>query len=174
MPNPFTMPLRTLNDGAYVQARTWESEYSVKPDFIDPVVNSPLAYHGTVGERFIGDPELPGYVRQGVQEQQANPGQPEPLSNLAPAPGSENLIAPRNAGEIGGTNRLVRFHGPVDAHAPVWSGKNTALRKPVVGNKGPVSGAAVDGATLASQAYFAQQAAYFSQQASDAAMVSAF
>jgi hypothetical protein len=52
-----------------------------------------------------------------------------------------------------------------------WTGKNTALRKPVVGNSGPVGGGR-DNSQIASQAYFASVAARVAQQASDAAMVS--
>lgn len=167
MLNPFSIPLRST-PGA---ARTTElGQDSNRPEFADSVVNSPLPYHGTVGERF--QDANPAYAGEYNPHFLDVPGAPVTPSFLAPAPGSENLTAPRNAGEIGGTNRLFKPSGPVTAEsASGWTGKNTALRKPVVGNSGPVGGGR-DNSQIASQAYFASVAARVAQQASDAAMVS--
>lgn len=167
MLNPFKIPLRST-PGAVNTVELGQD--SNNPEYIDPVVNSPLPYHGTVGERF--QETNPGYAGNYDPHFMDSKGMPEPLSILAPAPGSENLSAPRNAGEIGGSNRLFKPHGPVSAvNQSGWTGKNTALRKPVVGNSGPVGGGR-DNSQIASQAYFASVAARVAQQASDAAMVS--
>jgi hypothetical protein len=140
------------------------------PDYTGSL-NTPLPYHGTTGERFQST--NPGYAGEYHPSFLDNPGPLPAVSHLAPAPGSENLRAPRDSNSKPGTNRLFKPSGPVDGGnaSPGWTGKNAALRTPVVGNSGPVSGGR-DGAQIAAQAYFAAQAAQFSQAASDAAMVS--
>jgi hypothetical protein len=182
MRNPFRTPLATAsiprrevghpNEGfAFPAAGVSESEFETSPEF-DGSTYTPFPYHGTKGERF--QESNPDYADTSNPTFLDNSGIVPSFAQLAPAPGSENLRVARNAGESAGTNRLYQSHGPVDgAAASQWSGENTALRTPVVGNSGPVSGGR-DGANLAATAYFAAQAAQYSQAASDAAMVSAF
>lgn len=127
--------------------------------------------HGTPRDEF--QDTAPAYAGRKNIRFMDSQGVPAPLYNTAPAPGSENLNAPRYEGQVGGHNRLMLNGGPVTgAPASEWSGHRTELPRNAVGNKGPVAGGR-DGAQLAVQAYFAQQAAYFSQAASDAAMVAA-
>lgn len=115
----------------------------------------------------------PGYVGRDGFKWMDSYGQPEPLAQVAPAPGSENLSQARYEGQVGGHNHLFMPDGPVTGQAASgWTGTRTAIPRASVGNSGPVSGGR-DGAQQAQQAYFASQAAYFSQQASDAAMVAA-
>jgi len=182
MRNPFRVPLATANiprrePGHPEQgfdppaAGVSQSAFETSPDF-DGSTNTPFPYHGTTGERF--QESNPDYADTSNPSFLNNAGITPSFAQLAPAPGSENLRVARNAGERSGTNRLYQSHGPVDGGAASqWSGENTALRTPVVGNSGPVSGGR-DGANVAATAYFAAQAAQYSQAASDAAMVSAF
>jgi hypothetical protein len=146
------------------------------PDF-EGSQNTPLPYHSATQERFQEfNPAYAGEYHPGFMEAR---GAVPDTAWLAPAPGSENLRAPRDKaapairGEATGTNRLFRPHGPVTGHTnSQWTGHRTDLRTPLVGNSGPVTGGR-DGGRLAAQAYFAAQAAQYSQAASNAAMVSA-
>lgn len=116
----------------------------------------------------------PAYAGEYLPHFLDNPGILPGYNDLAPAPGSENLTAPRTTGGVPGTNRLFIPDGPVDGSAasPGWTGKRTPLRPLTVGNNGPVSGGADTGA-VAANAYFASVAARVSKAASDAAIVSA-
>lgn len=179
--NPFTTPLpmapgtaRELghpNEGFDPpQPHTQPEQYTNAPDF-NGSLNTPLPYHGPTQERF--QESNPGYAGEYHPSFLDNPGVVPGFSMLGGSNGQENLIAPRQQGERAGTNRLFKPHGPVTgAPASGWSGHRTDLRTPIVGNSGPVTGGR-DNAAIASTAYFASQAAYYSQAASDAAMVSA-
>ena len=183
MKNPFRTPLATANiprrepghsgeEYMLPAAGVSESQFETSPEY-DGSIYTPFPYHGTTGERFQS--QNPGYAGASDPGFLNETGLTPSFTQLAPAPGSENLRVARQAGESAGTNRLYQSHGPVDGGnaSPHWTGKNTALRTAVVGNSGPVSGGR-DGANIAATAYFAAQAAQYSQAASDAAMVSAF
>lgn len=179
MRNPFTVPLRNTATAAepghpqdgYTFPATVELNSADHPDY--STFNTPLPYHGTTGERF--QETNPGYAGEYKPHFLDEPGVLPTFAQLAPAPGSENLSAPRDSNSRAGTNRLFKPAGPVDgaSASPGWTGKNAALRSPVVGNSGPVNGTAMDSGAMAAQAYFASIAARVSQAASDAAIVSA-
>ena len=128
-------------------------------------------YRSNTGELFQqGNPEYAGeYELQFMNAAGTQPG----FSELQPAAGSSSLSAPRNAGEITGTNNLIHSTGPVSgSDGDGWTGVRAELNKPNPNYGGPVSGGQDYSASLAAS-YFAQQAAYYSEQASAAAMVAA-
>lgn len=92
--------------------------------------------------------------------------------NIAPAPGSSDLIRPRNSGEVTGKQRLLQSIGPVTMSDSQYTGRRARLVPASIGNDGPnVSGA--DYAQATANAYFASQAVIFSRMAADSAMVAA-
>lgn len=128
-------------------------------------------YRSNTGELFQGaNPEYAGQYE--LQYMEASGAMPS-YSELQPAAGSASLSAPRNSGEVTGTNRLIKSMGPVSGtDGDNWTGERAALNKPNPNYGGPVSGGP-DYASSLANSYFAQQANYFSEQASAAAMVAA-
>jgi hypothetical protein len=128
-------------------------------------------YRSNTGELFqTGNPE---YAGQYELQYENDPGIAPTYTELVAAPGSSSLVAPRNAGEITGTNRLLKSDGPVDGtDGDRWTGDRAALHKPNPNYGGPVTGGP-DYATQLHNAYFASVAAHYSQAASDSAMVAA-
>jgi len=101
------------------------------------------------------------------------PGEFVTATELAPAPGSANLIAPRDTGGIPGTNRLIHSQGPVTGTPDnQWTGERTRTVAQAVGMNGPVIGGADVGHGV-SNAYYAQQNAMYSQAAAEAALMAA-
>ena len=128
-------------------------------------------YRSNTGEVFqASNPEYAGeYELQFMNAAGTTPS----YSELEPAAGSSSLSAPRNSGEVTGTNRQIKSTGPVTGHdGDRWTGVRAELNRPNPNYGGPVSGGPDYSASLAN-AYFAQQANYFSEQASAAAMVAA-
>lgn len=174
MRNPFTVPLRSdataleighPNEGYdFPKPQTEADTTATYPRDTPLAYSAPNAFQDSAPE-YTGRSD-PHYLEE--------PGVVHEFAQLAPAPGSANLIRPRDFNGTPGTNRLFKATGPVDggAASPGWTGKVTPLRSPVIGNSGPVSGGR-DGSQVAAQAYFAAQAAAVSQAASDVAMVTA-
>jgi hypothetical protein len=135
------------------------------------VEDGPSEYRSNTAEVFqAGNPEYAGVYELGFNN---DPGIAPTYSELAPSVGSSSLSASRNSGEVVGTNRLIQSTGPVSGtDGDRWTGERAALYKPNPNYGGPVSGGP-DVAAGIHAAYFQSQAQYFSQQASDAAMVSA-
>lgn len=79
---------------------------------------------------------------------------------------SRSLNGSRTAGETASTNTFYMPDGPVSGVgiSSAWSGVNTSLRAPVVGQQGPVSGGRSSG-EQASLSYFASVAQQASQDA---------
>lgn len=128
-------------------------------------------YRSNTGELFQqGNPGYAGeYELSFMDAAGAMPG----YSELQPAAGSSSLSAPRNAGENTGTNRQIKSTGPVSGtDGDQWSGVRAELNKPNPNYGGPVTGGP-DYASSLANSYFAQQANYFSEQMSAAAMVAA-
>lgn len=128
-------------------------------------------YRSNTGELFQqGNPEYAGEYELGFMNASGSmPG----YSELQPAAGSSSLTAPRNTGENTGTNNLIHSKGPVSGtDGDQWSGVRAALNRPNPNYGGPVTGGP-DYAASVANAYFAQQANYFSEQASAAALVAA-
>jgi len=100
-------------------------------------------------------------------------GAREVATQLAPAPGSENLTAPRNAGGIAGTNRIIHSKGPVTGSPDnFWTGDRTATMAQNPGMNGPVIGGADTGHGV-SQAFYSQQNAMYSQAMAEAGLMAA-
>lgn len=135
------------------------------------VEDGPTAHRAITGEKFQDEnPEYAGQYQLGYLDQ---PGAVPSQTYLAPAPGSQDLSAPRDSGGVAGTNRVIHSVGPVDgAGADSWSAARTDLHTPLVGTGGPVSGGPDYGHTL-NAAYYAQAQAQFSLAAAEAAMVAA-
>jgi hypothetical protein len=155
---------------------TWDGPTASDIDEVSYPENVGIAdgvseYRSNTGEVFQqGNPEYAGTYELGFMNA---PGTQPGYSELQPQAGSSSLSAPRNAGEITGTNRLIQSTGPVSGtDGDQWSGVRAELNKPNPNYGGPVTGGPDYAASLASS-YFAQQANYFSEQASAAAMVSA-
>jgi hypothetical protein len=97
----------------------------------------------------------------------------EVATQLNPAAGSANLIEPRNAHGIPGTNRVIHSTGPVTGTPDNWySGQRTATQAQPVGLNGPVVGGADTGHGT-SNAYYAAQNAMYSQAAAEAGLMAA-
>jgi hypothetical protein len=128
-------------------------------------------YRSNTGELFqAANPEYAGTYELQFMD---SPGAAPAYAEQVPAAGSSSLSAPRNSGEITGTNRLIKSTGPVSGHnGDAWTGERAALNKPNPNYGGPVTGGP-DYASSLANSYFAQQANYFSEQASAAAMVAA-
>jgi hypothetical protein len=137
------------------------------------VEDGPTAYRANTGETFQDAPEAPEYAGKYELAYLNQPGQTPSQTYLAPAPGSQDLAAPRDSGGVAGTNRVIHPTGPVDgAGADSWSASRADLHTPVVGTGGPVTGGPDYGHQL-NAAYYAQAQAQFSQAAAEAAMVAA-
>jgi|SRR6185312_7480260 len=141
------------------------------PDELNTDTNSPESWRSTVGDKWPS--AHPAYDRPYRREFQNSPGaSPSDVPSVAPAPGSTDLAFPREQGGIPGTNRLIGGAGPVTGEDSEWTGKRADLHTPAIGNAGPVTGGP-DYSNQLALAYFQQQAALFSQQYADSAMISA-
>lgn len=128
-------------------------------------------YRSNTGELF--QPANPEYAGEYELKYRNDAGVMPFYSELQPSAGSSSLSAPRNSGENTGTNRVIHSTGPVSGtDGDRWTGDRAELNKPNPNYGGPVSGGPDYSASLANS-YFAQQANYFSEQASAAAMVAA-
>jgi hypothetical protein len=179
--NPFAVPLPSA-------ARSGEYGYPGETfAFPSTVVTDDVTYpQETDGERGVqalhsnsGDvfqDSNPEYAGRYELEYMNTVGLVPAYTEQVPAPGSQSLSAPRNAGEIAGTNRIIQSDGPVRGDGAdggnSWTGQRDAAYKPNMQYNGPVSGGR-DYGTNVQLAYFASQAAMLSQQAIDSAMVSA-
>lgn len=137
-------------------------------------VAGPLAAIGSTGERDQTQaPEYAGQYELGYLNQ---PGALPTQTYLAPAPGSQDLLVPRDTGGISGTNRILHSVGPVDGAGTdggnTWTSDRDVLHKAAVGNSGPVAGGPDYGHSLTA-AYYAQAAAQFNTAAAEASMVAA-
>lgn len=115
-------------------------------------------------------PEYAGTYELGYLNQ---PGQVTSLASLVPAAGSSDLTAPRDAGGVAGTNRIIHSVGPVDGVvSDGWTGSRADLHAPQVQANGPVAGGPDYGHSLTA-AYYSAAQANFSQAQAEAAMVAA-
>lgn len=122
------------------------------------------AFVGTYSERvMLGTGQLSQWNAAGLG--------PDPQTTLAPAPGSENLTAPRDAGGRPGTNRLNRSRGPVLGPTSGWSGNRDLPLSLPVGARGPVG--TLDYSSALAQAYAAANRRVLDQAAIESALVAA-
>jgi hypothetical protein len=138
------------------------------------VADSPEAHRGVTGELFQDTaPEYAGQYELGFIDQ---PGTVPSQTYLAPAPGSQDLVAPRDTGGVPGTNRVIHSVGPVDGAGTdggaTWSSVRTDLHTPVAQQGGPVTGGPDYGHSL-NAAYYAQAQAQYNLASAEAAMVAA-
>lgn len=131
----------------------------------------PSALRSTTGDVFQdAAPEFAGVYEPGFL---AQPGALPAVATLAPAPGSQDLMMPRDTGGVPGTNRIIHARGPVDgALSDQWTGTRETLHAPALQAHGPVVGGPDYGHTLTA-AYYAAAQANYSQAAAEAAMVAA-
>lgn len=131
------------------------------------------AYRSNTGE--VHQASAPEYAGQYQLEFMNAPGVLFDNSSYSPAPGSEDLIAPRYEGGVSGTNRIIKSEGPVKSGNPngdTWTGNRAALNRPNPNYAGPVVGGP-DYANSLGAAYYADTMAGYSEIASTSAMVSA-
>lgn len=115
-------------------------------------------------------PDYVGTVERGFYH--PNGVQPTGGHSLNPAPGSVDLIAPRDAGSIAAPGRVFNGSGPVSGGNSNWTNMVASLDPIVAASPGPVRGGQDYSSQLAN-VYFATQAQQYSQQAIEAALVSA-
>lgn len=176
--NPFTTPLPSTARSSEYGFVGDHFDLPTAVDVMDEVAypeftgvnDGPAAYRSNTGETFqTGNPEYAGTYELGFQNA---PGI-QPSYSEAGSPGSLSLVAPRDSGSTTGTNRQITSAGPVDGRlADQWSGHRAELNRPNPNYGGPVNGGA-DYASGVHNAYFASQAQALSQEAMNAAMVSA-
>lgn len=117
--------------------------------------------------------EMPAYLGTNQRIITETPGQRDTHAFLAPAPGSTDLIEPRDTGGIPATVYFNEHTGPVTGRAfDVYQNIRQGLLAVQPGQLGPVVGGPDQGEAL-SAAFFQAQFATQSNAASDAAMVNA-
>lgn len=122
------------------------------------------AFVGTFSERvMLGAGAVQHWQQSGLA--------PDPQTVIAPAPGSENLTAPRDAGGRSGTNRLNRSIGPVGGPVSEWSGNRDLPLSVPIGARGPVG--RLDYSAQLAAAYAAANRHVFDQAAVESALVAA-
>ena len=151
---------------------TVETDPEPQPEFTG-IGGGVSEFRSTTGQLFQEDnPAYAGTYTPGFQD---SPGTVQAPTPIAPAPGSTDLAAPRESGRVPGTNRLINSQGPVlgdGAEHGRWTGSRVEANKPNMQYSGPVSGGP-DYANSLGAAYFTAQQAAYSEQAANAAMVSA-
>jgi hypothetical protein len=132
------------------------------------------AYRSNTGEVFQGS--APEYAGRYQLDYMNAPGVLFDNSSYAPAPGSQDLIAPRYDGGVSGTNRLINSDGPVTGEGSdggqSWTGERAELNRPNPNYGGPVVGGP-DYSNSLGAAYYADTLAGYSEIAATSAMVSA-
>lgn len=174
MQNPFTMPLQFGPNTGFDNPSDWDDDSLYdnenEPDFTG-LGDAPAAYRGVASD-VIKDPN-PAYVGQDQLGYLNNPGIKAAYEDVYPSPGSVDLVAPRQAYGVPGTDRIIHSIGPVSGDNNTFDGNRAALNTPNPGYAGPVTGGP-DYATIAATNYFASQAQMYSEQAQAAALLVAF
>lgn len=172
--NPFTTPMQS---SAYENPMPVDStdEYvapeTVQLDDAYIPTDEPYEYYGVTGE--MGQTANPGYAGEGSRTLIVQPTQSTDTgySFLFPAPGSVDLTTPRDSGGIPGTDELNVRNGPVNGSAmDNYGNLRQGLSTTPPGYYGPVQGGTPQD-QLASQAYWQESFARYSNAASDQAMV---
>lgn len=130
------------------------------------IEDGPSALRSTTGEAFqASNPEYAGVYEPGFLDQ------PGVMPAVAQLP--QDLVVPRDAGGVPGTNRAIHARGPVDGViSDAYTGTRAGLHSPQLQAAGPVVGGPDYGHTLNAAYYSAAQANY-SQAAAEAGMVAA-
>lgn len=165
---PLAADLRPREYGTpdhYVLPSAVELDSTGYPEF-HGVEGGPAALRANTAEVFQSDaPEYAGVYELGYLNQ----------AGTMPTDASlyQDLSAPRDAGGVPGTNRIIHSMGPVDGSPDSgWSGSRTALHAPQTQAMGPVTGGPDYGQTLTA-AYYSAAQANFSQAQAESAMVAA-
>lgn len=154
-------------------------EFYVQPSQVDLGDGNIPGMHGTSGgpatwEGNTGDlyqDTHASYAGVYVPDFLDVPGPAVVATQLAPATGSENLVAPRDAFGVPGTNRAIHSAGPVTGTSDnAWSGRRAATVPRTVGSSGPVTGGQ-DVNQAAARAYYSQQASMISQAMAEASLM---
>jgi len=135
--------------------------------------DSPISpYRGYVGD--IDQTDRPGYAGEDKREITFQPDALPGYKFLAPAPGSTDLIAPRDTGSIPGTSYLNTMDGPVSGFAmdQFQEGNFQQLESSPPGAYGPVVGGE-DYSTIVNNATWQEAFAQYSNAASDQAIAGA-
>lgn len=184
MRNPFTAPLPAgvrsgkpaeygfPNEHYLYPVETVVLDDADYPDELNSETNSPSSWRSNTGDLFPS--AHPEYDRPYRPHTDSTPGLRDvDAYSIAPAPGSTDLAFPRQQGGVPGTNTLLGGTGPVTGEDYAnWTGQRARLHTPAIGNRGPVVGGP-DYSSQLSAAYFQQQAAQFSREYAESAMVSA-
>lgn len=129
-------------------------------------------YRGNVGN--IDQGQRPGYAGDDRRELVYSPDALPGYNFLSPAPGSTDLIAPRDSNSVPGTTSLNVMHGPVTGSAmdEYQTGNRQILMTAPPGSHGPVVGGP-DYSTTVAYATFQEAFSSYSNAATDNAIVSA-
>lgn len=179
--NPFKTPLsnsvRSVGPAEYgYPGQAMEFAREVTLDDADYPDNTGIEggvsqWRGPTGELF--QDTNPEWARPYRPEVSYAPGALPTFTELNPAPGSVDLAFPRDAGGVPGTNTTLLGEGPVTGEDYAnWTGTQGSLHRPNPSYSGPVTGGP-DYSSQLSAAYFQQQAALYSQEYANSAMVSA-
>lgn len=163
MQNPFTMPLSYGPNTGYDLPSGDIDEYpSASTLDLTGLGGGPAAYMG------------PQSAHDGLDELSylANPGVTSQPVGLNPAAGSSDLIAPRDAYGVPGTDRILKSPGPNTMRDTGYTGLQGELNTPNPAYAGPVTGGP-DYAAAVSANYFASQAQALSDQATASALLAA-
>ncbi len=133
----------------------------------------PQTYGGQISPEFVLAPAYAGPQGRQILE---IPAQQMKYTSLAPAPGSEDLVLPRDSGSVPGTAYENIMYGPVSGynmdHDGYQVGHIQVLMSVPPGAIGPVTGGE-DYATLVSNAQFQAAFEQYSNLPSSQAIVSA-
>lgn len=147
---------------------TVNSAYGHNTDHPGPNDSPGAAMEASSTDVFQAEHGIPGYVGQYNWGQHYSTS-PAPHSSEMP----QSLSAPRDAGGVTGTNRLIKNAGPVESGSTEqWTGQRDELYSQAVGINGPISGGE-DYSGQLMQAWAHANAAMIDQAAAEAAMVSA-
>lgn len=177
----FSRPLGgDLRSSAYPAPAGYPGEHHPVPAAVDLGDGNVPGMHGVNGgpARWDGDTgnlyqdTAASYAGVYIPDYRHDVGAQPAATELAPAPGSENLIRARDANGIPGTNRAISVAGPVTGTSDnLWSSRRAAtVAKPVTSMRGPVTGGQ-DTGTAATRAYYSQQASYISQAQAEASLM---
>lgn len=145
-----------------------EVVHPVGPGEFGSPISAPDASSGDVFQRSAFQPEYAGAYDLAFRSDQ---GLIPSYAETNPAPGSESLLAPRNAGEVSGTNTIIQSTGPVGGEGDAnWSGLRDDAYGQEYGLYGPVAGGP-DYHSQLQQAYWQANNATVDYAAAEAGMV---
>ena len=141
---------------------------SAEPDFLGASGGVSI-YRGT--ESSVVKHGYPEVIGQDQLDYTNTVGQNDTVNYLMPAPGSSDLIMPRQAFGTPGRDRTIQSVGPVTGANTGYRDTLTPLNPANPGNAGPVVGGP-DYSETVQQNYYAQLTAYSAEAANNSLLVS--